>query len=546
MINSRVIIALVTFCFLILMGCKPAKQHENLFAEDRYIGHLQLDSSVLIMTEVAGDLEVPWEVTYGSDDRLWFTEQKGTVTRLNPETGEQKVLLQLPDVHYKKSRGLLGMALHPDLSREPYVYLHYNFAFETENKIEEIRSRLVRYTYQGDTLTDPEILLDSIPGKSYHNGSRIIITPDQKLFISIGDVGATELAQDLDHITGKILRMNLDGSVPEDNPFPNSLIWTWGHRNPQGLVYAPNGNIYSSGHGPNNDDEVNLIRKGSNYGWPYVEGYCDVENEKQFCKDSSVVEPLIAWTPTIAVAGLDYYAHETIPEWQNSLLLVNLKGRALRALDLNEAGDAVSQEHIFFQKHFGRMRDLAVAPNGDVYLATSNQDWHPRLQPFMYDSLPEGGDRIIRLQKADQSMLAQLENIAQPVALTEEVEAVEMLSETWDFEPTDNKLATGQALYMQHCASCHRPDGQGVEEMIPPLAQTKWVTGDKGRLIQVLLTGLSEPIEVEGITYEQEMPSYANLSDEELASILTYIRQSFGNEAGSVIAGEVYEERKGL
>lgn len=535
--------------FLLVLGfirCQSTRPQESRFAEEEYLAHLQLDSSVLIVTEVTGDLEVPWEITYGADGWLWFTEQKGTVTRLHPETGEKQVLLQLPDVHYIKSRGLLGMALHPDLKQEPYVYLHYTFAFETANKIEEIQSRVVRYTYQQDTLTDPKILLDSIPGKTFHNGSRLTITPDRKLLFAMGDIGETELTQDINYLAGKILRMNLDGSVPEDNPFAGNLVWSWGHRNPQGLVYAANGKLYSSEHGPNNDDEINLIKKGRNYGWPHVEGYADRGQEKTYSQDSSIVEPLIAWTPTIAVAGLDYYPYDVIPEWKNSLLLVNLKGQALRVLDLNEAGDAIIQEHIFFQKYFGRMRDLCVAPDGDIYLATSNQDWHPRLQPFMYDSLPQGGDRIIRLQKASQAMLAQLQNMDQTVALAEAPEAAEMPVETWDFEPTDQELAAGQALYMQHCASCHRPDGEGVEELIPPLAQTEWVTGDKGRLIQVLLHGLSEPIEVNGVTYEQEMPAFATLSDEELADILTYIRQSFGNDAGAVIPGEVYEERKNI
>lgn len=529
----------------LMAGCQSSSQ-QSRFDESKYFAHLQLDSTILIMTVVGKDLEVPWELTCGPDGWLWMTEQRGTVTRLNPETGEKQVVLQIPDVHYVKSRGLLSMAVHPELSSEPYIYLYYNFSSTAPDKTEVIKSRLVRYTYDQDTLKDPVILLDSIPGKTYHNGSRMIITPDKKLMVTTGDIGETEKTQDIRYLTGKILRLNLDGSIPEDNPIAGSPVWSWGHRNPQGLVWADNGKLYSSEHGPNNDDEVNLIKKGHNYGWPDIEGYADREAEKQYQKDSSTVEPLIAWTPTIAVAGLDYYPYDTIPEWKNSLLLTSLKGRALRVLALNEDGEKIMQEHIFFQKVLGRIRDLCVAPNGDVYLSTSNRDWHPRLQPFMYDSLPEGGDRIIRLQKANAAMLAQLETLSQPLALREDPEPMELASETWDFQPTDDKLAAGQNLYMQHCASCHRPDGVGVPGMIPPLAQTEWVTGDKSRLIQVLLKGLSEPIEVKGEKYEQEMPSYATLSDEELASILTFIRQSFGNDAGSVIAGEIYEERKSI
>jgi mono/diheme cytochrome c family protein len=238
--------------------------------------------------------------------------------------------------------------------------------------------------------------------------------------------------------------------------------------------------------------------------------------------------------------------NNAIPEWNNSLILVNLKGRAMRVLELNEEGDTVTQERIYFQNYFGRMRDLTIAPNGDIYLATSNRDWHPRLQPFLYDTLPEGPDRIIRLQKATPAMLAQLRDIPNPVPLTEDPEPLPLLTEDWVYEATDDKLAMGERLYIIHCASCHRPDGEGIPELVPPISHSEWVTGDKGRLIQVLLQGLSEPITVRGETYEQEMPPFSVLSDEELASIITYIRQNFGNNAGAIIAGEVYEERKGI
>lgn len=534
----------ICLVFFVLTACAPIEDAAKAFDEGKYLAHLELDASTLIITEVAGDLEVPWEVTFGPDGWLWFSEQKGSVNRLNPETGEKMEVLQLQDIHYKKSRGLLGMTLHPDFNTAPYVYLHYNFLVPDEGFRENIKSRLVRYTWEQDTLVAPMILIDSIPGKTYHNGSRLAFSHDKKLLFSMGDIGDKPRCQEVAEIHGKILRLNADGSIPEDNPIPHLPVWSWGHRNPQGLVAASNGRLYSSEHGPNNDDEINLIRKGGNYGWPNVEGYCDLPGEKQFCADSAVIEPLKAWTPTIAVAGLDYYGTNVIPEWQNSLLVVNLKGRALRLLKLNEAGDAITDEHIFFQKRFGRMRDLCVAPNGDVYLATSNLDWHPRLQPWMYDSLPEGGDRIIRLQRANKAMLAQLEKMTDQVALKEDPEALPLYAEVYDYEPTGDMLADGKVLYARHCASCHRLDGKGAPGLIPPLGQTDWVTGDKARLIQVLLKGLSEPIVVNGITYEQEMPAYASLSDEELAGILSYIRNSFGNKADAVIAGQVFEERR--
>lgn len=336
------------------------------------------------------------------------------------------------------------------------------------------------------------------------------------------------------------MRLNLDGSIPDDNPISGNPTWSRGHRNPQGLVYAANDNLYGSEHGPNNDDEINLIVSGANYGWPNIHGFCDLENEKKFCKDSSITAPLKAWTPTVATAGLDYYGYDHIPEWNNALLSVNLKGRSFRVLKLNERGDSITGEHIYFQKRFGRLRDVCVNDKGEVFLATSNHDRHTRYQTWMYDSLPPGGDRIIKLERVSSKSV----NNKNIVVIKEDTKALELASEVWDFDVKDHNMGAGERLYLTHCASCHRPNGAGVEDLIPPLVNTDWVLGDKGRLIRLVLKGLSEPIEVNGTVYEQEMPGYANLKDEEIADVLTYIRNSFGNEANPIIPGEVYEERK--
>gem|GEM_PF-108169 len=537
--------ALIIFGLFFLISCQEENSHENNW-QPSYLAHLELGSTTLVATAVAENMEVPWEVTWGPDDKLWFTEQNGSVYRMDVESGERKKVLQVPDIHYQKSRGLLGMALHPELPEEPYVFLHYTYLKSDDVLDKEIESRVVRYTLERDTLVSPKILLDEIPGQTYHNGSRLLISPDEKLFFAMGDAGRLDQVLDSTTLVGKIHRLNLDGSIPKDNPLPGNPVWSWGHRNVQGMVWT-GGKLYASEHGPANDDEINLIRPGRNYGWPKVHGYCDLENEQEYCETHQVVEPLAAWTPTIAVAGLDYYDHPAVPEWQNSLLVVNLKGQALRVLPLSDDGEQVREKHIFFQKHFGRLRDLAVAPNGDLYLATSNRDWHPRFQPFLYDTaslIHPADDRIIRLQAAtpaDREILAALDN---PVALQENPEAAEMPSEQWNITASEDRLSRGAALYQQHCALCHRPDGQGVEDLYPPLAGTNWVTGSKDRLINVLLRGLSEPIEVNGKTYEEAMAPYAHLPDEELAAILSFIRQSWGNEAGAVLPAEVREERR--
>jgi hypothetical protein len=183
--------------------------------------------------------------------------------------------------------------------------------------------------------------------------------------------------------------MNLDGSIPQDNPMANSYVFSKGHRNPQGLVTGPDGTIYSSEHGPQTDDELNIIKEGRNYGWPDVKGFCDAPTEQTFCNNNNVVEPLAAWTPTLAVCGLHYYDKTAIPGWENSLLMVSLKEAELRQMPLNQTSDSILAQNVYFDDQYGRLRDIAISPAGDVYLATSNRDGRG-------DPVPED-DRIIRI-----------------------------------------------------------------------------------------------------------------------------------------------------
>lgn len=503
------------------------------------IAYLQLDRSTLVLEEVAGNLGIPWDVDASVPGALWFTEQSGSVYRMDLKSLEKEKVLEIPDVLYKKSYGLMGMTVHPE---EKSVFLHYTFQSNKDDLQQAVQSRLVKYSFDGDSLINPQILLDSIPGNTYHNGSRLAISPDEKLFFSMGDAGRPNQTQNDSILVGKIMRFNLDGSIPEDNPIPKSPIWSRGHRNPQGLVFSDDGTFYSTEHGPNNDDEINLIVKNGNYGWPDVQGFCDQDFEQNFCAEFEIKEPLMAWTPTIAIAGLAIFENETIPEWNHSLIAANMKGRALRVLNLSDSGQEITEEHIYLQKEFGRIRDVSVASDGSVYFTTSNTDWHPRFQPWMYDGLPEMNDRIIRIRSLteDETLDDSL-----PV-FTENIEPLDLLSEDWDHQVGEEEFAAGRKLYVQHCQICHGPEGQGSADMYPPLSETEWVTGDKARLIRTLLLGLSEPIEVNGEMYNQEMPAFQQLTDQEVADVLTYIRNSFGNSSGAVIPGEVFEERKSL
>lgn len=308
-----------------------------------------------------------WEIVWGPDHFLWITERGGRVSRVNPNTGAVIPLLTISDVVSNGEGGLLGMALHPDFSANPHVFVAYNY-----NSGSGYREKIVRYTYNGTTLVNPVAILDNILAASIHNGCRLLISPDLKLFITTGDAAnAGSYPQNIHSLNGKVLRLNLDGSVPADNPFPNNPVWSYGHRNAQGMVRAGN-KLFISEHGASTDDEINIIEKGRNYGWPQVEGYCNSSSEQNFCAANNVVEPIMAWTPTIAPCGLTYYNKDEIPQWKNSLLMVALKNARLYQMKLNADVTAITETTEYFTNRYGRLRSICVSPSGKVYIGTSN------------------------------------------------------------------------------------------------------------------------------------------------------------------------------
>lgn len=330
---------------------------------------INLGTTVLQPTVVATNLNVPWDMTFGADGWIWFTELNGNIKRMHPDTYEIRQVFTIPDVAlFGFSVGLHSIVLHPDFNNTPYVYVHYANSTTT--------SKIVRYQYDlsNNTLTNATIILGGIPAGVSHNGSRMMIL-DDKLYISLGDTYSTPaVAQNLSSINGKILRMNLDGSIPADNPIPGSYVYSLGHRNPQGLCYG-NGKLYSSEHGTGANDEINIIEPNRNYGWPTVEGLCNTAAEITFCNANNVKEPIWSWSPSIAPAGIDYYQNAAIPEWNHSLLLAVLKDKKLIQLKLSEDGTQVVQQNTYLVNTYGRLRDVLVLPDGRVFLCTSNKDY---------------------------------------------------------------------------------------------------------------------------------------------------------------------------
>jgi glucose/arabinose dehydrogenase len=345
---------LIIQSFVALQSCK--KSNQNVEPP----GAVEIRDSIIVQ-----NLSNPWEILWGPDDHIWMTERAGKISRVNPSTGALIPVLTIAEVVSKGEGGLLGMVLHPNFLTTPHLFVVYNY-----NNGPVYREKVVRYTYNGTTLVDPVTIIDNISAANVHNGSRLLII-DNKLFITTGDAGNSRLSQNAASVNGKILRLNLDGTIPADNPVPNNPYWTLGHRNPQGLVFA-NNRLYSSEHGPSNDDEINIIEKGRNYGWPDVHGYCAGPIEDDFCTANNVANPIQAWTPTIATCGLDYYNSDLITQWKNSLLMATLKNARLYQMKLDETFSRITHTNEYFTNKYARIRDICISPAGKVYFCTSN------------------------------------------------------------------------------------------------------------------------------------------------------------------------------
>ena len=368
-----------------------------LFLQNLIFAQIQVGSTILQVREVVGGLDVPWEIKWGPDSNetnefLWVTERSGIVSRINVETGEKNIILDIQSsVTTESESGMLGMEFHPDFESNNIVFIVYTY-YQGFN----IKERLSAFTYNSeiDVLENEQILINGITGNSTHNGSRIHALDDYTLLMTTGDAQNQSDSQDTQILTGKILRIDISeenfGGVPFDNPFSDSYVWSWGHRNAQGLELAPNGIVYSSEHGPQSDDELNIINSGRNYGWPNVMGFCDGFSEQSFCEENNVVEPLINWTPTIAPSDIIWYNHPSIPEFQNTLLMTVLKDKMLVRFEFNDDGTQLVNTTEFFNQEWGRLRDICVSPSGKIYLATNGYSWPS-----------QGPNEIIELYNAD-------------------------------------------------------------------------------------------------------------------------------------------------
>lgn len=488
---------IILFFSAIIVCCNPVKKAGTKEKEPEQ--YLQLDQTTLGITTIVENIAIPWEIAWGPDNWIWYSEQAGKVWKVNPETGEKKHLLTISDVWMKRTTGLLGMVIHPNQKDFPYLFLDY-----TAEKEKQYITKLVRYEINGDTLINPQILLE-IEASTGHNGSRLVLQDDQHLFWATGDVAKKGYAQDSTRLNGKVLRIKIDGSLPSGNPIPGSYVYAWGLRNMQGMALSDKGELYVSEHGDAIEDEINHIRPLRNYGWQDIEGFHDTQAEKDFAGRHNTTEPMISWTPTIAPAGLDYYRHNKIPEWNNALLLTSLKNSSLRVLKLNKEGDKILNDEIILKDHYGRLRDLCVSPAGDVYISTSNRDWNPgKGFPLIQD------DRILKLSVVKKAKKTPLNELQKEIEIAGQQK--------------------GALLYSQYCQSCHKENGEGVPGSFPALKGSELVMGVPQPLIKTVLKGTSS---------ELAMPAFGFLSDEDIADLLTYIRSSWDNNATAIAPWDV-------
>ena len=343
------------------------------------IAHVQFRVETVI-----GNLEVPWSIVWAPDGRMFFTERNGRVQVYQNGKLRSQPLFTVPDVAPSGEGGLMSLVLHPQFATNHLLYLSYVYNAQGQNV------RVVRYRENETGLSDRVVIIEGIPAAQYHAGCRLRFGPDGKLYITTGDATERELAQRLNSLAGKILRVNDDGSIPADNPFVGQKdarpeIWSYGHRNPQGIDFQPGTNvIFETEHGPSGfdgpggGDEVNIVEKGKNYGWPVI-------HHTQTA--TGMEAPLLEYTPACAPASGMFYRGAAFPEFRGNFFFGCLKGVRMIRVVL-DGRRVVSQENLLEGK-YGRIREVAEGPDGYLYFSTSNKD--DRGSPAADD------DRIIRL-----------------------------------------------------------------------------------------------------------------------------------------------------
>ena len=321
-------------------------------------------------------LQIPWALAFAPDGRLFLTERPGRVRVYMNGQLLAEPALTLSDVYTNGESGILGLALHPDFASNHFVYLTY-----TASGPSGPVGRMMRFRESGNKLAEGVVLLDDVAASGIHNGSRVKFGPDRLLYVTYGDAANPSVAQDAAALNGKVLRFNDDGTSAAGNRF-SSPVFTFGHRNPQGLAWHPvSGDLWETEHGQVGNDEINVLDGGNNYGWPVIEGDATRPD---------MIAPRTFFTPSVAPSGAAFYSGNAIPGFRNQLFVATLAGQALLRVTIDGTGlrHVASVERLLEHK-YGRLRDVVNGPDGFLYFCTSNRDG--RNTPVAED------DRLLRI-----------------------------------------------------------------------------------------------------------------------------------------------------
>ena len=556
-------------------------------------------------TEVVTGLDWPWEVTWGPDNMLWVTEREGKrITRVNPTTGERKVAITIDEVSAPGGQdGLMGMAL--DLGNNT-VYAGYTYVdkslppIQTRSATSPYRflyTKIVRMTYDRatETLRNPVTLVAGLPAGNDHNAGRLKIGPDRKLYYTIGDHGNDQLgnycvpieaqrlptaaelqAKNYTSYVGKVLRLNLDGSIPNDNPQiagVRSHVFSYGHRNPQGIDFGPDGTLYEAEHGPKTDDEINIVKAGANYGWPHVAGLKDgkayeyarwaestipceqlkfsdlaippsVPKEPESAFKLPFTEPIatmftvpstynfsdpvckgidyICW-PTIGISSIEYYgapAKAGIPGWEKMLLVPTLKRGSLYVIALTPDGQRVRGNFSRYFQSDNRYRDTALSPDGrTIYIATDAGGLAEATAGGTTRSMTNKGS-ILAFTYVGEGTGAPIEPQRTTTAVAPSAPAAPAVAGAAP-QYTAAQAAAGRTAFNADCAVCH---GNTLTNgtMAPPLAGESFHAAWSGRSVRALFD----------VAKTMPPANPGSLPDETYRNILAYILQVNGYAAG--------------
>ena len=348
---------------------------------------IQTEKLNLRLDTVVSGLNVPWGMAFLPDGDMIVNEREGKMIRFR--NGQKIAEIQgLPDIQSVGQGGLLDIRLHPDYKNNGWIYFAYTSSSISKN--EGWNTALMRARIKNNTLIDKQLLFKAIPDSKtgHHVGCKITFDGNGHVFFGVGERGKQENAQDLSNDCGKIHRLNEDGTIPNDNPFVNrkgvqQSIWSYGHRNPQGLVYnTSTGKLWESEHGPKGGDELNLIQSGKNYGWPVITFGINYDGTI-ITKDTSKVgmeQPITYWVPSIAPCGMTFVNSGKYKGWEGNVLLGSLRFRYLVRCEL--AGNSVVHKEILLP-NIGRIRNVEMSPDGFIYIAVEEPGMIFRLVPVL-------------------------------------------------------------------------------------------------------------------------------------------------------------------